>query len=187
MPVTAIPFRSPPPFELPPHVLEEMRRLPLEAAAEQALDLLGQLDAADAQATVFARGAGLVAGPVWGGDAEAAAAFAEGMREIAAGGAADFMRQALEKRSALLLMGELEAGKQELVPAAIATHLLAGQPRAQLGFLYVLPLVDATGQAHGALALHRPLAAGPLNHDQPAIANALAAELAERAAAAMSH
>ena len=40
------------------------------------------------------------------------------------------------------------------------------------------------GAAYGALALYRPLQAGPLNHDQPAIAQALVTELAARAAVA---
>lgn len=81
------------------------------------------------------------------------------------------------------MMGELEAAEPGPFPPAFAGYLLDGAPRANVGFLYVFPLVDATGKAHGALALHRRLAAGPLNHDQPAIAQALVTELAARAAA----
>ena len=40
---------------------------------------------------------------------------------------------------------------------------------------------DESGAVHGALALHRWLASGPLNHDQPAITHALILELARRA------
>lgn len=70
-----------------------------------------------------------------------------------------FAQQAMENSSSLLIMGDLD-----------------GQPA---GFLYAVPLL-ANGQARGALMLHRPPAAGPLNHDQPAIVNALSEFLGSR-------
>lgn len=53
MPVTAIPFRSPPPYDLPPHVVDGLRQQDARAAAGDVLELLRQLDAADAQLVAF--------------------------------------------------------------------------------------------------------------------------------------
>lgn len=70
-----------------------------------------------------------------------------------------FARTALEQSSSQLIMGDVD-----------------GQPA---GFLYAIPLMGETG-ARGALLLHRPPQAGPLNHDQPAIVHALAGFLGSR-------
>ncbi|MDB5100983.1 MAG: hypothetical protein JWM80_5404 [Cyanobacteria bacterium RYN_339] len=179
MPVTAIPFRSPPPYELPPHVVESLRQLDAPAAAVQVLELLRQLDAADAQLVAFGRDE-LEPGPALG-DHEGLTQALEQLRSP--GPSTDFLRQAIAQGGPLLMMGELEAAEPAPFPPAFAGYLLGGAERANVGFLYVFPLMDAQGAAHGALALHRTLTAGPLNHDQPAIAQALVTELAARAAA----
>lgn len=181
MPVVAIPFKSPPAFELPPHVVDGLRELPAAGAASQALSLLSQIDAADAQWVAFRDATGkLTPGPVDASDPMAKEALQRGLEALADAPAGEAMHRAVETGSALLLMGDLEAG-DPAVPAPIASYLLGGEAKAPIGFLYVLPLLDASGTARGAMALHRPLAAGPLNHDQPAIAHALAAEIAARA------
>jgi hypothetical protein len=176
MPVTAIPFRSPPAFDLPPHVIDGLRRLPAPAAASEALELLGQLDAADGQLVAFGTGQ-LAPGPVAAGNPAEHGLLTQTLEQAAGG---SFLHQAIERGAPLLFMGEVEPGDANF-PPAFTSYLLAGAPKANIGFLYVFPLLDEQGGAHGVLALHRKLGAGPLNHDQPAIAQALASELAQRA------
>jgi hypothetical protein len=140
-------------------------------------ELLRQLDAAEAQLVAFGREE-LTPGPVLGG-----AGLEQALDQVRQPGATpDFLRQAIERRTPLLMMGELDAAEPGPFPPAFAGYLLGGAAKANVGFLYVFPLLDAQGEPHGALALHRSLPAGPLNHDQPAIAQALVTELAARAA-----
>jgi hypothetical protein len=160
-------------------VIDGLRQQDARAAAADVLELLRQLDAAEAQLVAFGKDE-LTPGPVLGGQGLDQAL--EQVRQP--GGTPDFLRQAIERGTPLLLMGELRQDEPGPFPPAFAGYLLGGAASANVGFLYVFPLVDEHGAAHGALALHRPLQAGPLNHDQPAIAQALVTELAARAAVA---
>ncbi len=184
MPVTAIPFKAPAAFDIPPHMADAIRHAPRQAAAMEAIALLEQIDAGEALAIGFTDADGrLGKGPHAATDPAAFAALqALGeARDAAPAGPDDFMGRAVADAKPLLYMGEVgpdEAG----FPAAFRDWLLGGQAAAPVGFLYVYPLLAPDGKAHGALMIRRSLAAGPLNHDQPAIANALAGLLGEAAA-----
>jgi hypothetical protein len=91
------------------------------------------------------------------------------------------MGQAIAAGQPLLMMGDVADGTADPFPATMRGYLLHGEKTGNLGFLYVFPIKDESGAVHGALALHRWLASGPLNHDQPAITHALILELARRA------
>ena len=56
MPVTAIPFKAPAAFDIPPHMADAIRHAPRQAAAMEAIALLEQVDAGEALAEL----AGLV-------------------------------------------------------------------------------------------------------------------------------
>lgn len=181
MPVTAIPFKAPAPFDIPPHMAAPIRQSAPEAAGEQALALLQQVDAGDAMAIAWADEAGgLSGGPFFAADGGAHAALGA----MAAGQLGAFLHPAVADAKPLLYMGEVTDADGGPFPPALHTWLLGGQAVANVGFLYVYPLLDPAGKARGALMIHRSLAAGPLNHDQPAIAHALAHLLGESAAAA---
>lgn len=179
MPVTAIPFKAPAPFEIPPHMADPIRTGAPDAAGLQALQLLQQIDAGDALAIAWAdAGGAMKAGPFLGGDGAAEGA----LRTLADGGPGPFMARAVADAKPLLYMGEVAEADAEPFPAGFKAWLLGGAPAANVGFLYVYPLLAPDGAARGALMIHRSLAAGPLNHDQPAIAHALAHLLGEAAA-----
>lgn len=181
MTVTAIPFKAPAPFDIPPHMGDPIRQAALETAGEQALALLRQVDAGDAMAIAWADATGqLSGGPFLAADGEAAGMLAT----MAAGQLGAFMARAVSEARPLLYMGEVADADQEPFPPAFKGWLLAGAATANIGFLYVFPLLAPAGQACGALMIHRTLAAGPLNHDQPAIAHAIAHLLGEAASAA---
>ena len=180
MPVAAIPFKAPAPFEIPPHMADPIRQAPRDAAALQALQLLQQVDAGDALAVAWADAGALVAGPFIGADGAAEGA----LRTLADAGPGPFMARAVADARPLLYMGELAEADAEPFPAGFKAWLLGGAAQASVGFLYVYPLLAPGGEARGALMIHRSLAAGPLNHDQPAIAHALAHLLGEAAASA---
>ncbi len=181
MPVTAIPFKAPAPFDIPPHMADPIRLAAPETAGEQALALLQQVDAGDAMAIAWADANGrLSGGPFAAVDGGATGALAA----MAAGQVGEFMARAVTEGKPLLYMGEVADADPEPFPPAFKTWLLGSSAAANIGFLYVFPLLAPAGQARGALMIHRSLAAGPLNHDQPAIAHALAHLLGEAAAAA---
>lgn len=190
MAVAAIPFKSPAPFELPPHLTEALQAMPFADAARQVLEIMRDSGCADlllvalkdAQGTLRP-GPSLAYAPA---NAEAAAAIEAEIGERALAldseaGRADFMGQAITGGQPLLMMGEVAEGEPAPFPESFRRYLLQGQEKANLGFLYVFPLTDPAGAAHGAIALHRSLASGPLNHDQPAIVNALVRELGPKA------
>lgn len=190
MPVAAIPFKSPAPFDLPPHITEALRELSLPAAIEQVAQLLMDSGCADVIVSAVVDGAGCVRpGPYRVQDARLADALQAVYAEMAdqplaldsEAGRANFLVQAIQGGSPLLMMGDVTPTGTDPFPSAFRAYLLQGQAQANLGFLYVFPLKDDEGQVHGALALHRALGSGPLNHDQPAIAHALVLELSRRA------
>ncbi|HEY9720678.1 MAG TPA: hypothetical protein V6D47_01610 [Oscillatoriaceae cyanobacterium] len=180
MPLTAIPFKAPPPFELPPVITNEIGALSFEQAAQHALELLLESGCGDAFLTVRLDSGKLVPGPGLGAGPDADQALAETGAALTGGATVNFLDEAIAANQPLLLMGELAADETVAFPDAFKRYLLRGAQRAPIGFLYVFPLDDTAGQARGALAIHRGLTAGPLNHDQPAIAHALARALGER-------
>ena len=180
MPVAAIPFKAPAPFEIPPHMADPIRHAAPDAAGQRALQLLQQVDAGDAFAIAWAGPDGqITAGPFLGGDGAAEGA----LRAMADEGPGAFMARAVTEARPWLYMGEVTADDMETFPVAFKTWLLGGAAAANIGFIYAYPLLTPAGVARGALMIHRSLASGPLNHDQPAIAHALAYLLGEAAAA----
>lgn len=192
MPIAAIPFKSPAPFELPPHLLDALRGMPFTAAAQQVLEIMRDSGCADLLLVAMKNAEGqLVAGPALSYSpneasiAEAVEAEID-QRRLALdsdAGREDFLGRAVTGRQPLLMMGDVVDGEADPFPASFRAYILKGQPKNNLGFLYVFPLLDAAGEAHGAIALHRGLASGPLNHDQPAIVHALVTELGARTGA----
>ena len=83
-----------------------------------------------------------------------------------------------------LFMGEVAPDDAAIPYAAARAYLMAGSTKGNLGFSYANPIVDANGKVHGVLCLYRSLAAGPLNHDQPALVRALVLLLGENLASA---
>lgn len=190
MPVTAIPFKSPAPFDLPPYIGESLRDLSLPAAIEQVEQILMDSGCADVILSVLVDGNGqLRPGPYRTHDPRVADTIQDVHGEMAGralaadseAGRQDFMGQAVSGGQPLLMMGEVELRGSDPFPTAFRFYLLHGDQKNNLGFLYVFPVKDESGHVHGALALHRWLQSGPLNHDQPAITHALVLELAKRA------
>jgi hypothetical protein len=190
MPIAAIPFKSPAPFELPPHLLDAIRGMPFGAAAQQVLEIMRDSGCADLLLVAVKDTEGrLTAGPALTynpGEASIAEAVEAEIdqRRLALdseAGREDFMGRAVTGGQPLLMMGDVVEGEPDPFPKSFRAYILKGQPKNNLGFLYVFPLTDSAGQTHGAIALHRGLASGPLNHDQPAIVHALVTELGARA------
>lgn len=191
MPVAAIPFKSPAPFELPGHLVEALRTMPFTAAAEQVLAIMRDSGCADLIVVTLKDAQGrLSPGPSLATDPRHALIAQEIEAEIdqhawtldSEAGKGSFFGQAILGGQPLLMMGEVASNEPDPFPPSFRNYLLAGQGKANLGFLYVFPLQDEAGTAHGAIALHRSLPSGPLNHDQPAIVNALVRELGPKAA-----
>jgi len=185
VPLASIPFKSPPPFELPPMMAQPLRTSPRQAAAEAALELLGQLDAGEAMAVAFVSDEGHPVLSAVRGSTTAAEKALDAWRAEASGppSANDLVGKTLLEGQPLLFMGEAQADDASPLPASLKAHLLAGATQAPIGFLYTYPLPGPDHKPLGALIIHRPLAAGPLNHDQPAIAQAVAILLGEAASA----
>lgn len=173
MPLAAIPFKSPAPFELHPMMADPIRQGAWEDAARRALELLTQIDAGEVMAIARTDVAGrLVLTATQGADAAAEAALSAWAAAPAPEAASDaFLGRALRDGQPLLYMGAAGADDGDPLPPPLRAHLLAD---GQLGFLYLYPVGES-----GALMIHRPLAAGPLNHDQPAIAQAVAGLLGD--------
>ncbi|MFN3431552.1 MAG: hypothetical protein ACK46X_16565 [Candidatus Sericytochromatia bacterium] len=190
MPVAAIPFKSPPPFELPFYIAEALRELSLPAAIEHVERILMDSGCADAILSVVLDGAGhLRPGPYRAHDPHVETALKGVYDEMCTlqpaldsePGRQDFMGQAIAAGQPLLMMGDVTEGAADPFPATMRGYLLHGEKTGNVGFMYVFPIKDDSGAVHGAMALHRWLASGPLNHDQPAITHALILELARRA------
>jgi hypothetical protein len=190
MPITAIPFKSPAPFELPPYIGEALNELSLPAAIEQVEQILMDSGCADAILSVVVDGnRQLKPGPFRTQDPRVADTMQTVYEELAKRhltldsdeGRADFMGQAIHGGQPLLMMGDVALNEPDPFPTLLRFYLLHGDQKNNVGFLYVFPVKDEQGRVHGALALHRWLASGPLNHDQPAITHALVLALAHRA------
>ena len=171
MSVSIIPFKMPEPMEIPAHILSMLREMSGDEAVKRGMELLMEIDAAEI--IIYERiGAGdlLELGCVAGFRAEELERVLKEDSEAALGA------RALADLSPLLVMGQAEAGEQEL-PAGLLGFFLAGAQKADIGFIYVLPLTGKDGFPLGALTLIRPAETGPLNHDQPNITEAMCREL----------
>lgn len=183
MPLASIPFKSPPAFELPPVMAEPIRTGPKHQAAKAAIDLLTQLDAGDAVAVVFVNREGEVTlGAAYGETPEGQRALEAWSQEAEPPFTSqDVFGRVILEGHPLLFMGDLRAEDETPLAPSFKTYLLGGATQAPLGFLYAYPLPGRSEKTVGALLIHRHLAAGPLNHDQPAIAQAVASLLGEAA------
>ena len=179
MPVSVIPFRMPEPVELPAYFVDDVRRRPAAEAIARGMELLLEFDVAETLVCEWVDDAGrLTLGGVVSRD-PARALELRGLLEREAyygqpltEAPYSLAGQAYAQASTLLLMGQVGAGEAGPVPAALVQFLLEGKPAGGVGFLYVLGLTGHDGRPLGALSLLRPAAAGPLNHEQPRIAEA---------------
>jgi len=165
MPVSVIPFSMPEPMEIPDQIVDMLRQMPPDQAVEKAMELLLEIDVAEAM--VFERNdtdGHLALGAVLAADGDRKAR----LEQLLSQGGPGLAESAQEQRSALLVMGQAE-GDEKTLPAGLESYLLAGGNEGNIGFLYVLPLAAKDGNDLGVLTLIRPPAAGPLNHEQPNI------------------
>jgi len=167
----------PEPMEIPPHIVDRLREMSGDEAVAYGMELLLQIDAAE---TILYERVGEGKTLELG---EAVGPEAGGLKELLAeeyGRSLDETKSLAQKafagESALLVMGNAEAGEREL-PAGLLKFLLAGAEEGNVGFLYVLPMNGADGRPLGTLTLMRPATAGPLNHEQPNISEAMRREL----------
>jgi hypothetical protein len=184
MSVSLIPFDMPAPAEIPQHITEQLRRMGPEAAVRQGMDLLLQIEAAETLVYERVNAAGaLELGAVVGAVPQQAAELEAELGQAAyygrpwAEAAPALTCKALETGRALLVMGQKEEGAEDELPPALCRHMLGGESSGNIGFNYVLPLTlendDLEKQVFGGLTLLRSAAAGPLNHEQPNLTEAL--------------
>ena len=177
MSVAIIPFKMPEPMEIPVHIVSMLRGLPGDEAVKRGMALLMEIDAAETIVYErFGESEGLELGCVAGSGAEELEGALKKDCGRSMGSEASLGARALADLSPLLVMGQAEAGEQEL-PAGLLGFFLAGAQKADIGFIYVLPLTGKDGFPLGALTLIRPAETGPLNHDQPNITEAMCREL----------
>ena len=181
--VNAIPFKMPAPVEIPAHLVSMLRQLSPDQAVHRAMELLLQIEAAEVliyeQVDVEGR---LRLGGVVCQDA----AQAGPIQELLAGeelygqplSSAGLAGRALAQGSALLVMGQARAGEQGSLPPQLQKLLIQRGTGGDIGFVYVLPLGGAGRRPLGALTLVRGAAAGPLNHEQPGLAEGMRQVLA---------
>jgi len=178
MTLTAIPFQMPEPLEIPAHLADSLAQMPAREAVAQAMDLLLQIDAARVVLYEALDGDGSlrlvhVAAP--DGETEGLAALLSKDPQYGrpvTEHPASLPGRALSAGAPLLVMGQAGAGDDEPLSPGLATYLAAGDATGNVGFIYVLPLTGE-GACRGFLTLLRPPAAGPLNHEQPNIAEGL--------------
>ena len=179
MSVSIIPFKMPEPMAIPEHIIANLQAMFADEAVKQGMELLMQIDAAETMIHErVGEGEKLELVQVVGARADELAARLE-KEECYGQPLAEensLAQRALAGGSALLVMGNAEAGEQEL-PAGLAAFLLEGEEEGNIGFLYVLPLVGEDGRPLGALTLIRSAADGPLNHEQPNLAEGMRREL----------
>ena len=145
MAVTVIPFEMPDPMEIPGHIADALRQMPADDAVKKGMELLLDIDAAET--IIYERvdegGAIQVQGVVsQGGQGDE---LAERLRQQELSGppgtdGKSLAVEALSRQSALLVMGQAEAGEEVPLPTALAEHLLDGSGAGNVGFLYVLTL-----------------------------------------------
>ena len=184
MPVSVIPFNMPEPVEIPDHISAMLRQLTPHEAARRAMELLLEIDVAETILYEHIDEAGDVrVGHVVSGDPGRATeleVLLQGEERGAEPGSQtgnSLASAALEQGSTLLVMGQAEAGTETSLPAGLRDFLLAGEQEGSIGFVYVLTLSGEGERPCGALTLIRSASSGPLNHEQPNIAEAVRREL----------
>lgn len=179
MPVTVIPFKMPEPTEIPAHLSDTWSQMAPGDAVARAMDLLLQIDAAQTIVYEVVDGDGnLALGQVvsQGGAGEPLGdllAKDPQYGQSVTGDAPYLTGRSQRESSPLLVMGQADAGEVLPFSPGLAHHLFDGEATGNAGFIYVLPLTAETGRPLGWLTLLRPASAGPLNHEQPNIAEGL--------------
>ena len=184
MTVSVIPFNMPEPMEIPENIIQMLREMPAAAAVERAMEFLMQIEVAETM--IYERvdasgnlGLGSVVA-VDGARAEELKALLE-KEEFVGQPLVDadnsLAGKAFASQSALLVLGQVEEGVENSLPAGINEFLLEGAQSGNIGFIYVLPLVGKDNRPLGALTLIRPATTGPLNHEQPNITERVRREL----------
>jgi len=168
----------PAPLEIPAHLVSMLGQLPPDQAVLRGMELLLQIDAAEVM--VYERigeGGILELAGVVCREASQAAGIQELLqreefygRPLSSEGDS-LANRAFAQGSALLVMGQVQEGEEAPLPARLQELVLA--PGGHIGFVYVLPLIGEGTRPLGALTLIRPAAAGPLNHEQPGLAEGM--------------
>jgi hypothetical protein len=171
MSVSIIPFKVFEAAEIPGAVTARMAELGPEQGVEYVLELMLQIDAASTIAFQRVDAAGTMEVSVVAGERRQELGDA-----LAAAGKISPGQRAVERRSALLIMGTAEESDSEL-PEDLVRFVCGGQDTGNVGYIYALPLESPGELPLGAMTLLRPAAAGPLNHDQPGIVEAVRQEL----------
>ncbi|MBI2505802.1 MAG: hypothetical protein HYW07_21525 [Candidatus Latescibacteria bacterium] len=178
MPVNAIPFKMPAPLEIPAHLVSMLRQLPPDQAVQRGMELLLQIEAAEIMIyeQVNTEGGLNLAGVVCQDAGQA------GRIQVLLAGeeiygqplsSAGLAGRALAQGSALLVMGQLLPGEEGPLPPRLKELLMSRASGGNIGFVYVLPLGGVGQRPLGALTLVRGAAAGPLNHEQPGLAEGM--------------
>ena len=185
MAVSIIPFKMPEPVEIPEHIVSMLRELPKDAAVAKAMELLIEIDAA--HTTIYEavdEDGNLQLKEVLSTESASASTLKQQLqsgdiygRRLTQMEADSLAAQAFAQESSLLVMGQIEEGAQNALPAVLQKHLLAGSDSGNAGYIYVLLFSGADDRPLGALTLIRPFAEGPLNHEQPNITERVRQEL----------
>ena len=179
MALTVIPFNMPAPMEIPSHIVDMLSAMDPDEAVCKGMELLLGIDAADA--IVYERIAAdgtLHLHAVRSGDGRAGELEHTLRQESFYGGRLDADSRstaaaAFEKNAPLLIMGESSGDVEGPLPPNLGKVILGGNDSGNVGFVYVLPLAGAGNRPLGALTLIRSQKNGPLNHEQPNIAEAM--------------
>ena len=184
MAVSVIPFKMPEPVEIPESIVAALRQLPRDEAVVKAMNLLMEIDVAETMLyeRVAADGK-LELGYV----VSTSSARAQELQKLLeqeefygkqlTGDGSSLAGKAFADQSSLLVMGRIEADEESSLPNGISKFLLPKDGTGNIGFIYILTFSSRDGQPLGALTLMRPLAAGPLNHEQPNITERVRLEL----------
>ncbi|MBC7545219.1 MAG: hypothetical protein H7338_21035 [Candidatus Sericytochromatia bacterium] len=193
MAIMGIPFKAPAPYPLPEDFAAHLQA----QSAKEALGMISRLMidhqcadlafieqlGADGQVRIVAAA---------GADAPAARAATDLLADAAglayplppAGDTVPMAATVIHGKAGLLVMGELAPDDTKLPQAPLRTFLLGGATAANIGFAYYNPITAPDGTVLGTMNLFRYTASGPLNHDQPALVNALLQILGRTLAAA---
>jgi hypothetical protein len=182
MAIMGVPFKAPAPYPLPEDFTAHLLSQPTADALRMMAQLLVDNQCGD---LVFIETLGsdgkLRVTAAAGADAKAQQTAAALLAQADAmayplpaevGPDAPMAVSVMQAKAAQLVMGELTPEDTKLPQAPLRQFLLDGQEKANIGFVYYNPILDASGTARGSLNLFRRLPAGPLNHDQPAFTHA---------------
>ena len=184
MAISVIPFNMPEPIEIPVHIVAALRQLPRDEAVAKAMNLLMEVDVAETLLYERVDADGILQ---LGEVVSASSARAHELKRLLGqdevygnplcGDGPSLAGKAFADKTSLLVMGKAEAGEEIPLSPGLSRFLLPGDGTGNIGFIYVLTFISRNGQPLGALTLMRPLAAGPLNHEQPNITERVRLEL----------